>query len=116
MRLIADQTRVPTRAAVRIDRWLSAGGGLDSAHICPPRPVLLGRTSHEPSAGKWPRRPRRAICSRSSRQRLEERARVTEVGGLEAFGEPGIDRVQHGPGACAVVLLMEQPRQTRRGA
>jgi hypothetical protein len=59
---------------------------------------------------------RRARCSRSSRQRLEERARVTEVGGLEAFGEPGIDRVQHGPGAGVVVLMMEQPRQTRRGA
>src|SRR5262245_31523444 len=75
-----------------------------------------GVWSTGPSAGSTASASPTPRCSRSSRQRLEERARVTEVGGLEAFGEPRIDRAQYGPGAGAVVLLIEQPRQARRGA
>ena len=51
-----------------------------------------------------------------SRQLLQQRLRVLEVGGVKALGEPAVDRRQQLLGLRPFALLLPQPAQAQRGA
>src|ERR1700720_404885 len=52
----------------------------------------------------------------SSRQLIEERLRLLQVGGVEAFGKPAIDRGDEVAGFGAPALLAPQPGEIADGA
>jgi hypothetical protein len=50
------------------------------------------------------------------RQCVQQRLGVLEVGGVEALGEPAVDRCQQLVGFRALVLALPQARQAHGGA
>ena len=52
----------------------------------------------------------------SSRQLIEQRLRLLQVGGVEAFGKPAIDRGDEVAGFGAPALLAPQPGEIADGA
>src|SRR5216683_681904 len=54
--------------------------------------------------------------SRSTTQFVEQRLGVLEIGGVEAFGEPGVDFHQHCMPLVAPAVLCEHAREARRCA
>src|SRR6516165_2874741 len=54
--------------------------------------------------------------NRRSAQLVEQRFGVLQIGSVEAFGEPAIDRCQEVARCEALALVAPQPRETRCGA
>src|SRR5262245_6554807 len=55
-------------------------------------------------------------CSACSRQLIEQRLRLLQIGGVETLGEQAIDRRQQGTRLGPPALLAPQPGKARRGA
>jgi hypothetical protein len=76
----------------------------------PPDRLILGLSRKRSSA------PDCWTCRRRSSQLIEQCLGVLQVGGVEALGEPAIDRCQQRMRLCALALVMPRPREAGRGA
>src|SRR6266852_4348074 len=56
-----------------------------------------------------------ALLPTQVRQRVEQGPRILQVGGVESFGEPGIDLRQQASRVLALALSLEQTAQARGG-
>src|SRR6266851_7252830 len=65
-----------------------------------------------PGIPSVPRFEQRILCS----QLVEQRLGISQVGGVEAFGEPAVDFSEHRARFVALTLLVEQPRKACRRA
>ena len=54
-----------------------------------------------------------SVCSP---QRLQQRPGILQVGSVEAFGEPVVERRQKRPGLGSLALLLPEARQAHGGA
>src|SRR6516164_2190909 len=50
------------------------------------------------------------------RRRVEQRPRLPEIGRVEAFGEPAVDRREDVAGFGAAALVAAEPREARGGS
>src|SRR6266849_3548014 len=65
-----------------------------------------------PGIPSVPHFEQRILCS----QLVEQRLGISQVGGVEAFGEPAVDFGEHRARLVATTLLCEQPRETHGSA
>src|SRR5262245_62825951 len=59
---------------------------------------------------------RSTLRAQGSRKLVEQRLRRDQVAGVEALGEPLVDRREQRAGFGALALVAQQPRETRCGA
>ena len=94
--------------------------GIRRTHTEPPGSDLQERFVAALSIVEFRKKRSRAglvnVPTASSRQVVEQRLRILQIGGVEALGEPAENGCEKLVRLCAPALLPPQPGETRRGA